>query len=53
MFVISGKAFTASLRDALESPAFKLFFLPFDLTVRFDIQNIVEGVIGQFATFAA
>ncbi|NQW26558.1 MAG: HEAT repeat domain-containing protein [Flammeovirgaceae bacterium] len=53
MFVISGKAFTASLRDALESPAFKLFFLPFDLTVRFDIQNRVEGVIGQFATFAA
>ncbi|MGY8792097.1 MAG: hypothetical protein ACKVI9_00345, partial [Gammaproteobacteria bacterium] len=53
MFIISGKAFTASLRDALESPAFKLFFLPFNLTVRFDIQNKVEGVIGQLATFLA
>ena len=53
MFIISGKAFTASLRDALESPAFKLFFLPFNLTVRFNIQNKVEGVIGQLATFLA
>ena len=53
MFIISGKAFTASLRDALESPAFKLFFLPFNITVRFDIQNKVEGVIGQVATFLA
>ena len=53
MFIISGKAFTASLRDALESPAFKLFFLPFNLTVRFDIQNKIEGVIGQLATFLA
>ena len=53
MFIISGKAFTASLRDALESPAFKLFFLPFNLTIRFDIQNKIEGVIGQVATFLA
>ena len=53
MFTVSAKAFTASLKDALESPAFKLFFLPIDVKVRFDIQTRIEGVINQFATLAA
>ncbi|MFY0690261.1 MAG: HEAT repeat domain-containing protein [Cyclobacteriaceae bacterium] len=53
MFAVSGKAFTASLRDALEQPAFKLFFLPFDIKIRFDVQSRVEGVVNEFATLAA
>ena len=46
-FVLTGTArlFTAALRDALESPAFKLFFLPLDIKIRFDIQTRIEGVI--------
>jgi AAA family ATP:ADP antiporter len=51
MFTVSAKAFTASLKDALEQPAFKLFFLPFNVKVRFDIQTRVEGVVGEFAGF--
>ena len=53
MFTVSAQAFTASLRDALESPAFKLFFLPIDVKIRFDIQTRIEGVVNQFATLAA
>ncbi len=53
MFTVSAKAFTASLKDALESPAFKLFFLPIDVKIRFDIQSRIEGVVNQFATLAA
>lgn len=53
MFTVSAKAFTASLKDALENPAFKLFFLPIDVKIRFDIQTRIEGVVNQFATLVA
>jgi hypothetical protein len=53
MFTVMAKAFTASLRDALESPAFKLFFLPFDIKIRVDVQTRIEGVINEFSTFIA
>ena len=53
VFTATAKAFTASLKDALESPAFKLFFLPFDIKIRFDIQTRIEGVVNEFATLAA
>ncbi|SNS68651.1 ATP/ADP translocase [Ekhidna lutea] len=48
-----GKLFTASLKDALENPAFKLFFLPLDIKIRFDIQTRIEGVVNEIATFLA
>ncbi|WP_420318780.1 HEAT repeat domain-containing protein [Ekhidna sp.] len=48
-----GKLFTAALKDALESPAFKLFFLPLDIKIRFDIQTRIEGVVNEIATFLA
>jgi AAA family ATP:ADP antiporter len=53
MFAVSAKAFTYSLRDALESPAFKLFFLPFNIKIRFDIQTRIEGVVNELATLLA
>lgn len=53
MFTASAKAFTASLKDALESPAFKLFFLPIDIKIRFDIQTRIEGVVNELATLIA
>lgn len=49
----TGKLFTAALKDALENPAFKLFFLPLDIKIRFDIQTRIEGVINEVAVFAA
>ncbi len=48
-----GKLFTAALKDALESPAFKLFFLPLDIKIRFDIQTRIEGVVSEIAVFIA
>ncbi|MFY0608260.1 MAG: cyclic nucleotide-binding domain-containing protein [Cyclobacteriaceae bacterium] len=53
MFIACGKAFTAALKDALESPAFKLFFLPIDIKIRFDIQTRIEGVVNEIATLVA
>lgn len=48
-----GKLFTDSLKDALENPAFKLFFLPLDIKIRFDIQTRIEGVVNEIAVFIA
>ncbi|MEQ9288047.1 MAG: HEAT repeat domain-containing protein [Cyclobacteriaceae bacterium] len=53
IFTGMGKLFTASLKDALENPAFKLFFLPFDLKIRFDIQSKIEGVVNEVAVLVA
>jgi len=53
MFTACAKAFTASLKDALENPAFKLFFLPIDIKIRFDIQTRIEGVVNELATLLA
>ncbi|PIB35821.1 hypothetical protein BFP72_10670 [Reichenbachiella sp. 5M10] len=53
IFLVVGKVFTSSLKDALESPAFKLFFLPFDIKIRFDIQSRIEGVVNQVAILVA
>ncbi len=49
LFTVSAKAFTDSLRDALEGPAFKLFFLPFHIKIRVDIQSRIEGVVLQIS----
>ena len=49
----TGKLFTSALKDALENPAFKLFFLPLDIKIRFDIQTRIEGVVNEVAVFAA
>ncbi|MGB5929177.1 MAG: hypothetical protein WBH03_13445 [Cyclobacteriaceae bacterium] len=51
--VALSKLFTSSLRDALENPTFKLYFMPLDTRIRFDIQTKVEGVIGEFSRFLA
>lgn len=53
VLIAVGKAFTASLKDALENPAFKLFFLPLDIKIRFDIQTRIEGVVNEIAVLAA
>lgn len=53
IFLVVGKVFTSSLKDALENPAFKLFFLPFDVKIRFDIQSRIEGVVNEIAVLSA
>ncbi|QCK14970.1 hypothetical protein DCC35_09550 [Mangrovivirga cuniculi] len=51
--IVGAYVFTNSLRDAMENPAFKLYFLPLEDNIRFDIQTKIEGVIGQVATLVA
>jgi len=53
VLIAVGKAFTAALKDALENPAFKLFFLPLDIKIRFDIQTRIEGVVNEIAVLFA
>lgn len=50
LFVSLGKLFSAALKDALENPAFKLFFLPLDIKIRLDIQTKIEGVVNEFSS---
>jgi ATP/ADP translocase len=48
-----GKLFTVSLKDALDNPTFKLYFLPLDTNMRFNIQTRIEGVVTMFAGLIA
>ncbi len=43
--VAASKLFIDSLKDALDGPAFKLYFLPIDSDIRFDVTTKVEGVV--------
>lgn len=49
IFVALSKLFITFLRDALENPAFKLYFMTLDNKIRFDIQAKIEGVVVEFA----
>lgn len=53
IIISMSKLFMASLKDALDGPAFKLYFLPVDGSIRFDVQTKIEGVITAFAWFLA
>ncbi len=49
LFIALTRLFSASIREALENPSFKLFFMPLDNRIRFDVQTRVEGVVNEFA----
>ena len=51
-FNVMGRIMTASLRDALENPTFKMYFFPIRGTDRFDLQSRIEGVVNEFAALA-
>lgn len=53
LFVALSRLFNFSLRDSLENPTFKLYFMPLDNRVRFNIQTKVEGVVNESARFIA
>ncbi len=53
LFITISKLFTSSLRDAMENPAFKLFFMPLDDRIRFDIQTKLEGIVNEFSRLVA
>lgn len=47
------RIFSWTLRDSLENPVFKLFFIPLDSRLRFSIQSKVEGTFNEVARFGA
>ena len=53
IFNVMAKLFTSSIKDSLENPAFKLFFLPLPVKIRFSAQNMIEGVVNEFAILSA
>tara|TARA_R110002012_G_scaffold160472_1_gene322368 strand:- start:7790 stop:11041 length:3252 start_codon:yes stop_codon:yes gene_type:complete len=53
LFTGMGRLLSASLKDALENPAFKIYFLPLDIKIRFDIQSRIEGVVNEFAVLVS
>lgn len=49
LFISLSKLFVTTLREATENPVFKLFFMPLDSKIRFDIQTKIEGTINEFS----
>jgi hypothetical protein len=53
LFVSLSRLFNWTLRDSLENPVFKLFFIPLDNRLRFNIQSKVEGLGNETSRFFA
>lgn len=53
LFIGLSKFFSNALRDSLENPTFKIFFMPLNINIRFDFQAKVEGVINETARLIA
>ncbi len=49
IFVAISKLFVTFLREALENPTFKIYFMTLKSNIRFDIQTKIEGVVNEFA----
>lgn len=49
LFISLSKVFITTLREATENPVFKLFFMPLDSRIRFDIQTKIEGTINELS----
>ncbi len=53
LFVALSRLFNWTLRDSIENPVFKLFFIPLDGRLRFNIQSKVEGLVNEGARLIA
>ncbi|MCE7865018.1 MAG: hypothetical protein DYG99_15895 [Bacteroidetes bacterium CHB5] len=53
LFVAVTRLFNSMLKDSLESPIYKLLFIPLDSRLRFSIQAKVEGVVNESGRFIA
>jgi ATP:ADP antiporter, AAA family len=53
LFVAMSRLFNWTLRDSLETPVFKLFFIPLDGRLRFSVQSKVEGIVNESSRFIA
>lgn len=53
LFIALMRWFNWMVRDSLENPTLKLFFIPIDPRFRFGIQSKVEGVVNESGRFLA
>lgn len=53
LFVAMTRLINWTLRDSLETPVLKLFFIPLDSRFRFNIQAKVEGLVNESSRFLA
>ncbi len=53
IMVSMSKLVVNSLRDALDTPVFKFYYVPIDKTVKLDAQTKVEGIVTATATLVA
>ncbi len=49
IFIAISKLFVSFLREALENPTFKIYFMTLKSSIRFDIQTKIEGVVSELA----
>lgn len=52
LFIALSRLLNWTLRDSLENPVFKLFFIPLENRLRFNVQSKVEGLVNEAARFA-
>jgi ATP:ADP antiporter, AAA family len=53
LFIALTRMFNWTMRDSMENPIFKLFFIPLDNRVRFNVQSKIEGLINESSRFLA
>lgn len=53
MVIAMSKLFIHSLKEAIDSPTFKLYLLPIQSQIRIDVQTKIEGIVTAFANVVA
>jgi AAA family ATP:ADP antiporter len=51
LFISLSRLFNWTLRESLENPVFKLFFIPLENKFRFNIQSKIEGLVNETSRF--
>jgi AAA family ATP:ADP antiporter len=51
--IAMSKLFINSLRDALDTPIFKFYYVPIDKTIKIDVQTKIEGFVFALASTVA
>ncbi|MBS1680394.1 MAG: HEAT repeat domain-containing protein [Bacteroidetes bacterium] len=51
--IAMSKLFTNSLRDAIDTPTFKFYYVPIDKSIKIDVQTKIEGFVFALASTVA
>ena len=53
IMIAMSKLFVNSLRDAIDSPIFKFYYVPIDKTIKIDTQTKIDGIVTAVASTVA